>query len=96
MPASSLRLRSRSEGVTTDSVVDIGFAVLVEVDYLGIAAALEVEYTVVVPTVFVVTDKETFGVGRKVVLPCTGQTEEDCGVLAVLVGVAEQCIEAMP
>ena len=53
------------EGVTTDSVVDIGLRVLVEVDNLGLAAAFAVEYALVVPAVLVVTDKETLRIGRK-------------------------------
>ncbi len=51
------------KSVTSDGVVDVGLALLVEVDNLGVAAALEVEDTVVVPSVLVVTDKQTLGVG---------------------------------
>ncbi len=51
------------KSVAADSVEDIGFAVLVKVDNLRVAAALVVEHTVVVPAVFVITDKETFRVG---------------------------------
>ncbi len=58
------------EGVACDGVEDIGFALLVEVDNLGIAATLEVEHTVVVPSVLVVTDKKTLGVCRKGCLAC--------------------------
>ena len=75
------------EGVACDGVVDVGFAFLVEVNNLGIAAAFEVEHALVVPAVFVVADEETFGVGGKGGLACTAEAEEDGGVLAVHVGV---------
>ena len=45
------------EGVALDSTVDVRFVLLREADNLGVAATFEVEYTVVVPTVFVVTDE---------------------------------------
>ncbi len=51
------------KSVASDSVVDIGFAFLVEVDDLGVAAAFVVEDTVVVPAVFVVTDEQTLRIG---------------------------------
>ena len=75
------------ESVATDGVIDVGFGFLVEVDNLGIAAALIVEDAVVVPAVFVVADKQTLGVGGKGGFAGSGQTEEDGGVLAVHVGV---------
>ena len=51
------------KSVTTDSVVDIGLAIFVEVDNLGIASALVVEHAVVVPAVLVVADEKTLGIG---------------------------------
>ncbi len=51
--------------ITTDSVVNIGLALLVEIDNFCIAATLEVEDAVVVPAVLVVTDKQTLRVGRE-------------------------------
>ena len=48
------------QSVAADSVVDIGFGILIEVDNLSVAAAFEVEHTVVIPAVFVITDEETF------------------------------------
>ncbi len=53
------------QGITTDGVEDIGFALLVQVDNLGIAAALVVEHAVVVPAMFVIADKQTLGICRK-------------------------------
>ena len=75
------------EGVATDGVVDVGLALFVEVDNLGVAAAFVVEHAVVVPAVFVVTDEQTFGVGGQGGLTCTAEAEEDGGVLALHVGV---------
>ena len=50
------------EGVAPDGSVDIRFRLLVELDDLCIAAAFEVEDTLVVPAVLVVTDEETLRV----------------------------------
>ena len=46
-----------------DGVVDIGFGVLIQVDDLCVAAALEVEHAVVVPAVLVIADQQTLGIG---------------------------------
>lgn len=51
------------QSVALDCVVDVGFGILVEIDDLCIATALEVEHSVVVPAVLVVTDEKTFGIG---------------------------------
>ncbi len=82
--------------VSLDRVVDIRLGILVEVDNLCVAAALEVEYAVVVPAVLVITDEETLRVGRKSGLSGTGQTEEDSGISPFKSVLAEQCMEAMP
>ena len=73
--------------VATYSVVNIGFGILIEVDNLRVAAALEVEHAVVVPAVLVVADKKAFGVGGKGGFACSGKSEEDSGVFAVHIGV---------
>ena len=65
------------KGIPLDGVVDIRLALFVEVDDLCIAAAFIVEYAVVIPAVFVVTDEETFRVGGKGCLACSGKSEED-------------------
>ncbi len=75
------------ECIATDGVVDVGFAVFVEVDDLGVAAAFEVEDAVVVPSVFVVADEETLGIGREGGLAGAAETEEDGRVLAFHIGV---------
>ncbi|CAN4010045.1 DUF4367 domain-containing protein, partial [Dysosmobacter welbionis] len=51
------------QGVALDGVVDVGLGVLVQVDDLGVAAALKVEYAVVIPAVLIVADEQAFGVG---------------------------------
>ena len=73
--------------VAADGVVDIGLGVLIQVDDLGIAAALEVEHAVVVPAVLVVADQQALGIGGQGGLAGAGEAEEDGGVLAVHVGV---------
>ena len=76
------------KSISSDSVVDIRLRILIKVDDLSIAAALEVEYSVVVPAVLVVTDKKSLRICRKCCLTCTGQTKEDSCVLTVLVCVS--------
>ena len=68
------------EGVTLDGVPNIGLLFLGEVDGLGVAAALEVEDTIVVPAVLIITNQETLGVGGEGGLTGTGETEEQGGV----------------
>ena len=75
------------ESVACDGTVNIRFRFLVEVDYFRIATAFEIEYTLVVPAVFVVTNKLTLRVGRQCGLARTRKTEEDCCVLAVHIGI---------
>ena len=75
------------KGVAADGVVDVRFRLLVEFDDLGVAAALEVEHTLVVPAVLVVADELTLRIGGEGCLAGSGETEEDGGVLAVHVGV---------
>ena len=75
------------QSVALDGVVDIRLRVLIQVDDLGVAAALEVEDAVVVPAVLVIADEQTLGVGGQGGLAGAGQTEEDGSVLALLIGV---------
>ena len=58
------------ESVTTDGVVDVGLVLLGEVDDLGVASALEVEDTVIVPAVLIVTDQAALGICGKGGLAC--------------------------
>ena len=64
------------KSIALDSVEDVRLALLVEVDNLCVATALEVEYALVVPTVLVVTDELTLRIGRKGRLTRTRQTED--------------------
>ena len=50
------------QSVTFDSVVDIRFRFLIQVDNLSIATTFVVEYAFVIPSVFVITDQLTFRV----------------------------------
>ena len=51
------------QGIAADSVVDVGLALLVKVDDLSIAAALEVEHALVIPSVLVITNEQTLWIG---------------------------------
>ena len=75
------------ESVACDGTVDVWLRLLVEVDNLGVAATLEVEHTLVVPSVLVVADELTLRIGRESSLTSTRKTEEDSCVLTVHVGV---------
>ena len=68
-------------------VVNVGFGILIEVDNLCIATAFEIEYAVIVPTVFVVADKKSLGIGGKSRFARSRKTEEYSGVLTVEIGV---------
>ena len=50
------------ESVTCDSTVDVWLRLLVEVDNLSVATTFEVEHTLVVPSVLIVTDQLTLRV----------------------------------
>ena len=76
------------KSVTLNCIVNIRLGLFVKVNNLSIAATLEVEYTVVIPTMLIVTDQETLRICRKCSLTCSGQTEEDCCVLAVHVCIS--------
>ncbi len=69
------------KSVSLDCIVDIRLRILVKVDNLSIAAALEVEYSVVVPAVLVITDEKSLRICGKCSLTCSGKAEEDSGVL---------------
>ncbi|OPZ95302.1 MAG: hypothetical protein BWY72_02177 [Bacteroidetes bacterium ADurb.Bin416] len=50
------------QGITFDGLPDIGFVFLAQVDGFGVATTFVVEHSVIIPSVFVVTDQVTFGV----------------------------------
>ena len=72
--------------IALDGAENIGFVFFGEVDALGVAAAFEIEHAFVVPAVFVITDKLTFGVGRKGGLARSRKPEEN-GRVAVFAHV---------
>ena len=51
------------QSVSLDGVVDIRLGLFVQVDNLGVAAALKVEDSLVVPAVLVIADQQTLGIG---------------------------------
>jgi hypothetical protein len=51
------------KGIALDGMVNVGLSLFVEVDNLGITSAFEVKDTVIVPSVLVVADKQTFRIG---------------------------------
>jgi len=71
------------KSVTLDRIVDVRLRFLVEVDNFCIASAFKVEYTVVIPTVLIITDQKTLRIGRKCCLTCSGKTEEDSSVFTI-------------
>ena len=73
--------------VALDGTIDVGLVLLAQVDNLCIAATLEVEYALVVPSVLVVADEQTLRVGRQSGLAGSRESEEDGGVLSFHVGV---------
>ena len=59
------------KSVTSDCVVDIWFRFFVKVDNFSVASTFKVEYSVVIPAVFVITDQETLRICRKCCLTCS-------------------------
>ena len=53
------------KSVSLDCIVDIRLRLLIKSDNLGIASTLEVEYAVVIPTVLIITDQKSLGIGGK-------------------------------
>ena len=76
------------KSISSDCVVDIRLRLFVKVDNLSVASTLEVEYSVVIPTVLIVTNQKTFRVCGKCCLTCSGKSEEDCCVLTILICVS--------
>ena len=70
------------KSIALDRVVDIRLGFFIKVDNFSVAAALEVEYSVVVPAVLVITDQETLRICGKSCLTCSGKSEEDRCVFA--------------
>ena len=73
------------KSVSLDRIVDVRLRLFVKVDNLSVASTLEVEYSVVIPAVLVITDQKTLRICGKCCFTCSGKTEEDCCVLSVKV-----------
>ena len=76
------------ESIATDSIVDVRLALFVKVDNFCIATAFEVEYTLIIPSLLVITDKQTLRVSRKGRLARTRQAKEDSSILALHISVS--------
>jgi len=59
------------KSVTSDCIVDIRLRILIKVDNLCVAATFEVEYAVIIPAVFIITDQQTLGICRQCGLTCS-------------------------
>ena len=57
--------------VTLDCIVDIRLRLFVKVNNLSIASAFKVKYSVVIPSVLVITDQKTLRICRKCCLSCS-------------------------
>ena len=75
------------ESVTCDCAVDVWLWFLVKIDNLCIATTFQVEDTLIIPSVLVITNELTLWLGRKSCLTCTRKTEEDSGILTLHIGV---------
>ena len=82
--------------IAFDCVPDIGFALLVEVDHFGVAAAFEIENAFVVPAVLIVADQQALRVGRQGRLAGARQSEKYGGVLTLFVGVGRAVHRSHP
>ena len=67
----SIKCYILKKSVTLDCIVDIRFRIFIKVDNLSIASTFKVEYTVIIPAVFIITDEETLRICRKCCLTCT-------------------------
>jgi len=68
------------QSITFNGIVNVGFSIFIEVDNFGIASAFEIKNTIIVPSVFVITDKQAFGVGRECVLPVPDKPKENSNI----------------
>mmetsp|Transcript_21477 Transcript_21477/g.62847 ORF Transcript_21477/g.62847 Transcript_21477/m.62847 type:complete len:235 (+) Transcript_21477:596-1300(+) len=64
------------QGIGMDGPINVRLGILGEIYSLGVASPLEVEYSVLVPAVFVVPDESAMRVGREGSLAGAGQPEE--------------------
>ena len=82
-PASCPRLHKRDifqHSVRLDGTVNVGLGLFRQIDRLGIASTLKVENTIVIPSMFVVTNESTVGIGTESRLACSRQTKKESNV----------------
>ena len=72
------------QGITTNRIVNVGFALLAQVNYLGIATTFVVENAIIIPAVLVVSNELALGIGRERCLTCARETEKDSRLFAIL------------
>ena len=84
------------KSVTSDCIVDVRLRFFVKVDNFCVASAFKVEYSVVIPSVLVITDQKTFGSVESVVLPVPESPKKSAVFSPFMSVFAEQCIEAIP
>ena len=71
------------KSVSLDCIVDIRLRFFIQINDLRIASTFEVEDTIVIPSVLIITDQKTFRICGKCRLTCSGKSEEDSCVLSV-------------
>ncbi len=84
------------KSISLDRIVNVRLRVFVKVDNFCIASALEVEYSVVIPAMLVITDQKTFRICGNVVLPVPESPKKSAVFSPFMSVFAEQCIEAIP
>ena len=84
------------QGITTNRIVNIGFALLAQVNYLGIATTFVVENAIIVPAVLVVANELALGICRERCLTRARRPKKIAVSLPSWLVLAEQCIEARP
>mmetsp|Transcript_29473 Transcript_29473/g.44710 ORF Transcript_29473/g.44710 Transcript_29473/m.44710 type:complete len:223 (+) Transcript_29473:424-1092(+) len=68
------------DGTELDGVVDIGLILLGEANGLGVAAALNVENSIIAPHVLVISQQGSVGISREGSLSSSRETEQESGV----------------
>lgn len=81
--------------IAADRVIDIRLVGFRQLNGLRVAAAFEVKYAVIIPSVLVIANQAAFRVGGEGGFTGAGEAEEH-GDIAFSPTLAEQCIEAMP
>ena len=75
------------QSITADGIVDIWLRLLIQVDYLCVAAAFEVEYSVVIPAVLIITNQQSLWICGQSGLSSAGQAKEDSGIFTIHISI---------